>query len=167
MRSGRDEIDNHRPAAIAEKAKALLKKIVHHRELFRCVAHIPIRRQNYQHIFHANQAKCQRDRSLVEEEMTVPLDYRCSLIGEQGAGLRQLMDEFQVSVSIPRRPGPSDVITSCVLGRRVDKFKEWLAGRVRELDKAKEERALRNYRAEMRADDPQYHGKLISQGGVE
>ncbi|XP_055352138.1 vigilin-like [Paramacrobiotus metropolitanus] len=102
----------------------------------------------------------------VVEEMPVPFEYHSSIIGKAGASIRKLMDEFKVNINIPNSAEQSDVIKIRGLRRNVDEAKEGLAARVKELDKLKEERALRNFRVEMRVE-PKYHFQLIGQRGVE
>ncbi|XP_055330653.1 uncharacterized protein LOC129583008 isoform X2 [Paramacrobiotus metropolitanus] len=95
--------------------------------------------QRHQPIF-ANRSNVDRDLMLVEEEMTVPLEYHSLINGRQGSGFRKLMDQFHVSISVPNAADQSDVISIRGLGRHVDAAKEGLLVRVKELDKAKEER---------------------------
>ncbi|XP_065187615.1 vigilin-like [Sycon ciliatum] len=102
----------------------------------------------------------------VTEEVNVPFEYHRFIIGKKGAGVRQLMEQHNVNITIPRLEesvdhvlvkGPVDSVARCRIA---------LEEQVTRLDSEKEDRDRKAFKMEIHID-PKYHSKLIGRRGTQ
>ncbi|KAF7705638.1 hypothetical protein HF521_020924 [Silurus meridionalis] len=115
--------------------------------------------------------KCEQARSAllalvpVTVDVEVPYDLHRYIIGQKGAGIRKMMEDYGVNIWVPQAEQQSDVIK--VMGQEVsvERAKQALMCRVKELQAEQEERALRSYKVTLTVD-PKYHPKIIGRKGA-
>ncbi|KAB5555835.1 hypothetical protein PHYPO_G00038720 [Pangasianodon hypophthalmus] len=115
--------------------------------------------------------KCELARSAllalvpVTVDVEVPYDLHRYIIGQKGAGIRKMMEDYEVNIWVPQAEQQSDVIK--VMGQEVsvERAKQALMCRVKELQAEQEERALRSYKVTLSVD-PKYHPKIIGRKGA-
>lgn len=94
-------------------------------------------------------------------EVEVPFEFHRFIIGKQGKGVRELMDEFDVNIKVPSSESQSSIITLTGAPANVERAKQALHGRVGEL----EQEQLKNF--EIKIDvSPEYHPKIIGRRGA-
>uniref|UniRef100_A0A674MF54 Vigilin n=1 Tax=Takifugu rubripes TaxID=31033 RepID=A0A674MF54_TAKRU len=98
-------------------------------------------------------------------EVEVPFELHRYIIGQKGSGIRKMMDEFEVNIQVPAPDQQSHNIYITGLASQLDRAKEGLLERVKELQAEQEDRALRSYRLTMTVD-PKYHPKIIGRKGA-
>jgi len=101
----------------------------------------------------------------VTEDVEMPYDFHRFIIGQKGADVRRMMEEFDVNISVPPQYEKSDIIRVSGPAANVGKAQEALAGRRKELEEAQEDRKLRSYE-EILEVDPRYHPKIIGKRGA-
>ncbi|XP_013393954.1 vigilin [Lingula anatina] len=101
----------------------------------------------------------------ITEEVNVPFDFHRFIIGQRGRDVRKMMEEFDVNISIPPADNRSDIVKVTGPRANVARAVEGLNARVEELEKEKEDRALKNFSLEVRVD-PAYHPKIIGRRGA-
>lgn len=101
----------------------------------------------------------------VSIEVEVPFELHRYIIGQKGTGIRKMMDEFEVNIQVPAPEQQSDKIAITGLANHLDRAKEGLLERVRELQAEQEDRALRNFKLTITVD-PKYHPKIIGRKGA-
>lgn len=101
----------------------------------------------------------------VSIEVEVPYDLHRYIIGQKGAGIRKMMDEFEVNIQVPAPELQCDIITITGLSTNLDRAKAGLLDRVKELQAEQEDRALRSFKLVI-AVDPKYHPKIIGRKGA-
>ncbi|TVK90601.1 Vigilin [Bagarius yarrelli] len=87
-------------------------------------------------------------------EVEVPFELHRYIIGQKGSGIRKMMDEFE-----------SDIISITGLATHLERAKEGLLERVKELQAEQEDRALRSFKLTITVD-PKYHPKIIGRKGA-
>ncbi|MCJ8738824.1 hypothetical protein PDJAM_G00040220 [Pangasius djambal] len=115
--------------------------------------------------------KCELARSAllalvpVTVDVEVPYDLHRYIIGQKGAGIRKMMEDYEVNIWVPQAEQQSDAIK--VMGQEVsvERAKQALMCRVKELQAEQEERALRSYKVTLSVD-PKYHPKIIGRKGA-
>lgn len=75
----------------------------------------------------------------------MPVDFHGYIIGKAGGAVRQLMDEFDVYISFSPADQKLDYIKITGTPANVQKAKEALEERVKQLEKEKEERILKAF----------------------
>ncbi|RXN04636.1 vigilin isoform X2 [Labeo rohita] len=95
----------------------------------------------------------------------VPFELHRYIIGQKGSGIRKMMDEFEVNIQVPAHELQSDVISITGLASHLDRAKEGLLERVKELQAEQEDRALRSFKLTITVD-PKYHPKIIGRKGA-
>lgn len=95
----------------------------------------------------------------------VPFELHRYIIGQKGSGIRKMMDEFEVNIQVPAPELQSDIISITGLATLLDRAKEGLLERVKELQAEQEDRALRSFKLTITVD-PKYHPKIIGRKGA-
>ncbi|KAM9357493.1 high density lipoprotein binding protein a isoform 2-T2 [Symphorus nematophorus] len=98
-------------------------------------------------------------------EVEVPFELHRYIIGQKGSGIRKMMDEFEVNIQVPAPDQQSDKIAITGLANHLDRAKEGLLERVKELQAEQEDRALRSFKLTITVD-PKYHPKIIGRKGA-
>ncbi|KAG9494350.1 hypothetical protein GDO78_001941 [Eleutherodactylus coqui] len=113
------------------------------------------------------EAACEALKALVPVsiEVDVPYDLHRYIIGQKGAGIRKMMDEFEVNIQVPAPELQCDIITITGLSSNLDRAKGGLLERVKELQAEQEDRALRSFKLVISVD-PKYHPKIIGRKGA-
>uniref|UniRef100_A0A8C2BCE1 Vigilin n=1 Tax=Cyprinus carpio TaxID=7962 RepID=A0A8C2BCE1_CYPCA len=70
----------------------------------------------------------------------VPFELHRYIIGQKGSGIRKMMDEFEVNIQVPAHELQSDIISISGLASHLDRAKEGLLERVKELQAEQEDR---------------------------
>uniref|UniRef100_A0A673YYI7 Vigilin n=1 Tax=Salmo trutta TaxID=8032 RepID=A0A673YYI7_SALTR len=76
----------------------------------------------------------------VTTEVEVPFELHRYIIGQKGSGIRKMMDEFEVNIQVPAPELQSDIISITGLANHLDRAKEGLLERVKELTAEQEDR---------------------------
>ena len=76
----------------------------------------------------------------VSTKHQVPLEYHGLIIGAQGKDIRSMMEEYDVSFTVPPPEAQLDTITITGTAKNCEEAKEALMRRVKQLDAEKEER---------------------------
>ncbi|KAG9341559.1 hypothetical protein JZ751_019072, partial [Albula glossodonta] len=98
-------------------------------------------------------------------EVEVPFELHRYIIGQKGSGIRKMMDEYEVNIQVPAPELQSDIISITGLANHLDRAKEGLLERVKELQAEQEDRALRSFKLTITVD-PKYHPKIIGRKGA-
>uniref|UniRef100_A0A672JFH9 Vigilin n=1 Tax=Salarias fasciatus TaxID=181472 RepID=A0A672JFH9_SALFA len=98
-------------------------------------------------------------------EVEVPFELHRYIIGQKGSGIRKMMDEFEVNIQVPAPDQQSDKISITGLANHLDRAKDGLLERVKELQAEQEDRALRSFKLTITVD-PKYHPKIIGRKGA-
>uniref|UniRef100_A0A672ZS72 Vigilin n=1 Tax=Sphaeramia orbicularis TaxID=375764 RepID=A0A672ZS72_9TELE len=98
-------------------------------------------------------------------EVEVPFELHRYIIGQKGSGIRKMMDEFEVNIQVPAPEQQSDKISITGLANHLERAKEGLLERVKELQAEQEDRALRSFKLTITVD-PKYHPKIIGRKGA-
>ncbi|XP_061833456.1 high density lipoprotein binding protein a isoform X1 [Nerophis lumbriciformis] len=98
-------------------------------------------------------------------EVSVPFELHRYIIGQKGSGIRKMMDEFEVNIQVPAPEQQSDKIAVTGLANHLDRAREGLLERVKELQVEQEERALKSFKLTITVD-PKYHPKIIGRKGA-
>ncbi|XP_027002519.2 high density lipoprotein binding protein a [Tachysurus fulvidraco] len=101
----------------------------------------------------------------VSIEVEVPFELHRYIIGQKGSGIRKMMDEFEVNIQVPAPELQSDIISITGLATHLDRAKEGLLERVKDLQAEQEDRALRSFKLTITVD-PKYHPKIIGRKGA-
>uniref|UniRef100_A0A8C5CGW9 Vigilin n=1 Tax=Gadus morhua TaxID=8049 RepID=A0A8C5CGW9_GADMO len=101
----------------------------------------------------------------VTTEVEVPFDLHRYIIGQKGSGIRKMMDEFEVNIQVPSPELQCDIISITGLANHLDRAREGLLERVKELQLEQEDRALRSFKLTITVD-PKYHPKIIGRKGA-
>ncbi|XP_041925524.1 vigilin [Alosa sapidissima] len=98
-------------------------------------------------------------------DVEVPYDLHRYIIGQKGNGIRKMMEEYEVNISVPQPDQQSDVIKITGQVTNVDQAKLGLLERVKELQAEQEDRALRSYKITLSVP-PKFHPKIIGRKGA-
>ncbi|XP_015683562.1 vigilin-like [Protobothrops mucrosquamatus] len=115
--------------------------------------------------------KCEAARSAllalvpITMDVDVPFDLHRYIIRQKGAGIRKMMEEYEVTISVPQPEQQSDIIKVTGLVPNVERAKAGLLDRVRELQAEQEDRALRGFKLTASVE-PKYHPKIIGKKGA-
>jgi predicted PilT family ATPase len=101
----------------------------------------------------------------ITEEMAVPFDFHRFIIGQRGKDVRKMMDEYDVNISIPPAEDQSNLVKITGPAANVERAKQAMEDRVKQLEDEREDRELRNYKLELHVD-PAYHPKIIGRRGA-
>ncbi len=100
----------------------------------------------------------------VTEEVDVPFDFHRFVIGQKGAGIKHLMDTYEVNIAIPPAMHKSNQVKVSGPAPNVQNAVQALKVRVEELHLSEEDRRLQNFSEEV-AVDMKYHPKIIGRKG--
>jgi polyribonucleotide nucleotidyltransferase len=101
----------------------------------------------------------------ITEEINVPFDFHGQLIGQKGKEIRQLMDECEVIINVPRPDDHSDVIKITGPPSKLAHAREVIERKVHQLEEERRQRELRSFRLEVEVPS-KHHTKLIGRGGA-
>ncbi|XP_061098856.1 vigilin-like [Conger conger] len=106
-------------------------------------------------------------KALVPVSIDVEVSYELHryIIGQKGSGIRKMMDEYEVNIQVPAPDLQSDIISITGLASNLERAKEGLLERVRELQLEQQDRALRSFKLTITVD-PKYHPKIIGRKGA-
>jgi hypothetical protein len=100
----------------------------------------------------------------IEVEVQVPYDYHRFIIGQKGKDVRELMERFDVSVSVPPSTEKKDTIRITGAADKATGARDAILSRVQQLDGEKQDRQARSFRVELHVD-PACHPKIIGKKG--
>lgn len=96
----------------------------------------------------------------VSREITVPFTNHRFIIGQKGAGIRKMMEEFDVNISVPPLEREENIIVVTGPIKHVEKALEALRLRNEEVEAGNEDRKLRNFEMTVEVA-AKYHSKII------
>uniref|UniRef100_H3CA34 Vigilin n=1 Tax=Tetraodon nigroviridis TaxID=99883 RepID=H3CA34_TETNG len=99
------------------------------------------------------------------EDVGVSYELHRFIIGQKGSGIRKMMEEYEVNIWVPQPEKQLDVIKVTGLAANVERAKQGLLERVKELQAEQEDRALRSFKVTMSVD-PKFHPKIIGRKGA-
>lgn len=101
----------------------------------------------------------------VAQQVDIPFDNHRFIIGQKGAGIRNLMNQFDVNIAVPSSDKQSETITVTGLVANVEQAIEALKKKNGEIEQENEDRKLRQF--QMKIDVPAvHHPKLIGRRGM-
>ncbi|XP_011604975.1 vigilin [Takifugu rubripes] len=101
----------------------------------------------------------------ITEDVEVSYELHRFIIGQKGSGIRKMMEEYEVNIWVPQPEKQLDVIKVTGLAANVERAKQGLLERVKELQAEQEDRALRSFKVTMTVD-PKFHPKIIGRKGA-
>ncbi|XP_013874953.1 vigilin [Austrofundulus limnaeus] len=101
----------------------------------------------------------------ITEDVEASYDLHRYIIGQKGSGIRKMMEEYEVNIWVPQPEKQLDVIKVTGLAANVERAKQGLLERVKELQAEQEDRALRSFKVTMSVD-PKFHPKIIGRKGA-
>lgn len=101
----------------------------------------------------------------ITEDVEVSYELHRYIIGQKGSGIRKMMEEYEVNIWVPQPEKQLDVIKVTGLEANVERAKQGLLERVKELQAEQEDRALRSFKVTMSVD-PRFHPKIIGRKGA-
>lgn len=101
----------------------------------------------------------------ITEDVEVSYELHRYIIGQKGSGIRKMMEEYEVNIWVPQPEKQLDVIKVTGLATNVERAKQGLLERVKELQAEQEDRALRSFKVTMSVD-PKFHPKIIGRKGA-
>lgn len=101
----------------------------------------------------------------VTEQVDVPFKLHRFIIGQKGSGVRRLMEDHDVNITVPPQADESDTLLISGTADNVASAKEALLQRVAQILEEEEDRKLRSFHLEVEVD-PKYHPKIIGWRGA-
>ncbi|KAM6894744.1 vigilin [Lycodopsis pacificus] len=101
----------------------------------------------------------------ITEDVEVSYELHRYIIGQKGSGIRKMMEEYEVNIWVPQPEKQLDVIKVTGLVANMERAKQGLLGRVKELQAEQADRALRSFKVTMSVD-PKFHPKIIGRKGA-
>uniref|UniRef100_H2LQC3 Vigilin n=1 Tax=Oryzias latipes TaxID=8090 RepID=H2LQC3_ORYLA len=101
----------------------------------------------------------------ITEDVEVSYELHRYIIGQKGSGIRKMMEEYEVNIWVPQPEKQLDVIKVTGLAANVERAKQGLLERVKDLQAEQEDRALRSFKVTMSVD-PKFHPKIIGRKGA-
>ncbi|XP_063756714.1 vigilin isoform X1 [Eleginops maclovinus] len=101
----------------------------------------------------------------ITEDVEVSYELHRYIIGQKGSGIRKMMEEYEVNIWVPQPEKQMDVIKVTGLEANVERAKQGLLERVKDLQAEQEDRALRSFKVTMSVD-PRFHPKIIGRKGA-
>ncbi|XP_070785682.1 vigilin isoform X2 [Enoplosus armatus] len=101
----------------------------------------------------------------ITEDFEVSYELHRYIIGQKGSGIRKMMEEYEVNIWVPQPEKQLDVIKVTGLAANVERARQGLLERVKELQAEQEDRALRSFKVTMSVD-PKFHPKIIGRKGA-
>jgi hypothetical protein len=101
----------------------------------------------------------------ITEEMSIPFEYHGQIIGQKGAFIRQLMEENDVTISIPPAVDRLDKVKIIGPKNNIAGARKALENKLCQLEEGRLDRELKNFKLEV--DVPaKYHTQIIGKKGV-
>ena len=100
----------------------------------------------------------------ITAEVAVPFEFHRFIIGQKGKEVREMMNEFDVNIRVPAADQQSDIILVSGVPAHVEKAKEGLVEKMKQLELEKEERIKRSFEVTVEVN-PEYHPKIIGRSG--
>jgi len=97
-------------------------------------------------------------------QVEVPYEFHRYIIGQKGAGLRELMNGNDVNIKVPPEADKSSIIQVTGAPANVERAKVALQNRVKELEDEKADKQLKSFEVKLEVK-PEYHPKLIGREG--
>ncbi|XP_034020632.1 vigilin isoform X2 [Thalassophryne amazonica] len=101
----------------------------------------------------------------ITEDVEVSYELHRYIIGQKGSGIRKMMEEYEVNIWVPQPEKQLDVIKVTGQLANVERAKQGLLERVKELQAEQEDRVLRSFKLTMSVD-PRFHPKIIGRKGA-
>ncbi|RVE60522.1 hypothetical protein OJAV_G00181790 [Oryzias javanicus] len=101
----------------------------------------------------------------ITEDVEVSYELHRYIIGQKGSGIRKMMEEYEVNIWVPQPEKQLDIIKVTGLAANVERAKQGLLERVKELQAEQEDRALRSFKVTLSVD-PKFHPKIIGRKGA-
>nr|CAD7426159.1 unnamed protein product [Timema monikensis] len=98
-------------------------------------------------------------------EVEVPFDFHRSIIGQKGRDVRELMDRYDVHIVLSPADQKLDVIKISGTPECVERAKEAVEERCKELELERQDRLLKSHELELEVD-PEFHPKIIGKRGA-
>lgn len=95
----------------------------------------------------------------------VPFDLHRSIIGTKGRDVKDLMDRYDVHIVLSAQDVQENVIKITGTVTNVERAKEALLERVKELEQDRKDRELRSFPLQIEVN-PEYHPKIIGKKGA-
>ncbi|XP_051968611.1 vigilin-like isoform X1 [Xyrauchen texanus] len=115
--------------------------------------------------------KCELARATLLALVPVTIDVEVSydlhryIIGQKGSGIRKMMEDYEVNVWVPQPEQQSNIIKITGQVSSVERARQGLLERVKELQAELEDRALRSFKVTLSVDS-KYHPKIIGRKGA-
>jgi hypothetical protein len=101
----------------------------------------------------------------ISADVDVPFELHRFIIGQKGREVRDLMETYDVSITVPPASTESDVIKITGAKQNVENAKQAILERVRKLEDEKQDRVAKSYQVSIRVP-PMYHPKIIGKRGA-
>jgi len=101
----------------------------------------------------------------VSEEVEIPFENHRYIIGQKGAGIRKMMDDFDVNIAVPPPENQDSIIVVTGPTAHVTDAIKALRARNDDIEKENEDRKLRQFELVMNVPTD-YHPKLIGRRGA-
>uniref|UniRef100_H2ZHB1 K Homology domain-containing protein n=1 Tax=Ciona savignyi TaxID=51511 RepID=H2ZHB1_CIOSA len=99
------------------------------------------------------------------DQIEVPYKFHRYIIGQKGLGVRKLMEDYDVTISIPPADQNSNFITITGVKSKLENAKAGLMERVKVIEQEEEDRVLRSFT--LTVDVPnQFHSQIIGRRGA-
>uniref|UniRef100_A0A6M2DT16 Putative vigilin n=1 Tax=Xenopsylla cheopis TaxID=163159 RepID=A0A6M2DT16_XENCH len=98
-------------------------------------------------------------------EVDVPYDFHKSIIGQKGRYVRELMQKYDVHISVSPQEQKLNAIKIIGTPAKVEEAKIAIEERCKELEAEQEDRKLRSFELKFEVD-PEYHPKIIGRRGA-
>ncbi|XP_077400366.1 vigilin [Vanacampus margaritifer] len=101
----------------------------------------------------------------ITEDVEVSYELHRYIIGQKGSGIRKMMEEYEVNIWVPQPEMQQDAIKVTGLVANVQRAKQGLLVRAKELRAEQEDRVLRSFKATISVE-PKFHPKIIGRKGA-
>jgi len=101
----------------------------------------------------------------ISEPVEVPFENHRYIIGQKGAGIRKMMEEFDVNIAVPPPENKDNIIKVTGPSAHVEKAIVALKARNEEIEKENEDRKLKQFELVLNVA-AEYHPKLIGRKGA-
>ncbi|XP_054655819.1 vigilin isoform X2 [Dunckerocampus dactyliophorus] len=101
----------------------------------------------------------------ITEDVEVSYELHRYIIGQKGSGIRKMMEEYEVNIWVPQPEKQLDAIKVTGLAANVQRAKQGVLERVKELQAEQKDRMLRSFKVTMSVE-PKFHPKIIGRKGA-
>lgn len=98
-------------------------------------------------------------------DVDVPYDFHRSIIGQKGRDVKELMDNYDVHIVLSPTDNKKDVIKITGTPVNVERAKEAVLERVKEIEIERKDRELKSYALQIEVK-PEFHPKIIGRRGA-